>query len=146
MARCPNNCSCGRHDPEMLARRGRVLSAVKTGHSNGLEGTFHSPERRRLNSEQQLARSERQPKLALINSLKAGPCKDCGRVFPVECMDFDHVPDRGEKLFTLGPAGASCRPWDELRAEIDKCDVVCANCHRTRTLQRRMGARVEETG
>lgn len=69
-------------------------------------------------------------RMLLVSKAKNVPCHDCGNRFPEECMDFDHV--RGEKLFTVG----SCVRWkpdDVLQAEIDKCDVVCSNCHRIRT-------------
>ena len=71
-----------------------------------------------------------------LDALKAGPCMDCGGRFPPECMDFDHV--RGEKLFSLGSI-RNCTvkaPWREVLAEIEKCDLVCSNCHRTRTTRR----------
>lgn len=66
----------------------------------------------------------------VIVAAKDRPCMDCGGVFPVVCMDFDHRPGT-EKKFSIGGSG----PWSEsaMREEIAKCDVVCANCHRVRT-------------
>jgi len=52
-------------------------------------------------------------------------------------MDFDHV--RGDKEFTVSKAvqRAYALTLSRVRAEIAKCDVVCANCHRIRTERRR---------
>lgn len=72
-------------------------------------------------------------KLALVEEMKARPCADCGRTFPKVCMDFDHV--RGEKKYTIGTA-YRWLPMEKLKAEIEKCDVVCACCHRIRTESR----------
>lgn len=66
---------------------------------------------------------------AYINELKKAPCLDCKNIFPPECMDFDHV--RGTKKFNIGQT--SCRKWADVLKEIDKCDLVCSNCHRIRT-------------
>lgn len=73
-----------------------------------------------------------QAKRALVEKAKSGPCADCGRVFQPVCVDFDHV--RGEKKFTLGQY--RFRPLTDIEAEIAKCDVVCACCHRIRTSNR----------
>ncbi len=71
---------------------------------------------------------------ARIAELKANPCLDCGGTFPPECMDFDHRP--GEvKLF--GVSHGKAYAWERVEAEIAKCDLVCANCHRIRTRARR---------
>lgn len=61
------------------------------------------------------------------------PCTDCGQRFPPYVMDFDHRP--GEtKCFNLAIAAGQTRlSWERMEAEIAKCDVVCANCHRIRT-------------
>ena len=64
-----------------------------------------------------------------INWRKSVPCMDCGGVFPPCAMDFDHV--RGEKLFSIGSAHS--RSHQQVKEEIRKCDIVCANCHRIRT-------------
>jgi len=68
-------------------------------------------------------------KQALVRSLKDVPCADCGGRFHYSQMDFDHV--RGEKTAVVPRLIG--KPLDTLLAEIQKCDVVCANCHRQRT-------------
>ena len=70
---------------------------------------------------------------ALVDTEKDKPCADCRNKFPPECMDFDHV--RGEKRYGIGKMGQM--PLVSVMAEIAKCDVVCANCHRIRTRDRR---------
>lgn len=69
----------------------------------------------------------------LINPIKNVPCVDCDVCFPPSCMEFDHV--RGEKRGNVGAMNS----WSSATVlkEIEKCDVVCANCHRVRTAQRR---------
>jgi hypothetical protein len=51
-------------------------------------------------------------------------------------MDFDHR-DRTTKTAAVtrmvGRAG-----FERILAEVDKCDIVCANCHRARTHRRRL--------
>lgn len=70
-----------------------------------------------------------------VRKAKDVPCADCGGRFPSVCMDFDHIKD---KTFTIAQ---NKHRWGlkTLQAEIDKCDVVCANCHRIRTKERRLG-------
>jgi hypothetical protein len=53
-------------------------------------------------------------------------------------MDFDHIAERGPKRFRLA-AYASRKP-ETVAAEIAKCDVICANCHRIRTRARALAA------
>jgi hypothetical protein len=71
----------------------------------------------------------------LVDSFKSQPCADCGIQYPPCVMDFDHV--RGEKLFNVGELARGARKVDMILAEIDKCEVVCANCHRLRESRRR---------
>lgn len=69
---------------------------------------------------------------AIITAAKAVPCMDCGVSYPAHVMDLDHV--RGEKVGNLSKM--ALKTPDTILAEIAKCDVVCANCHRERTQQR----------
>ncbi len=71
----------------------------------------------------------------LIHRLKSVPCTDCGNTFPVYCMEFDHT--RGEKVCNV-PKLWHCSEAVFL-AEVEKCDVVCSNCHRIRTHTRKHG-------
>ena len=68
------------------------------------------------------------------------PCVDCGEDDPT-VLDFDHV--RGDKRCALGDvAKLITLPVDDLLAEIAKCDIRCANCHRKVTQQRREAKRI----
>lgn len=69
----------------------------------------------------------------LIKEAKNVPCVDCHETYPWYCMDFDHLRD---KKFNLSVAAQKAWALDTIRAEIEKCDVVCANCHRKRTFER----------
>lgn len=72
-----------------------------------------------------------------VGSLKARPCADCGGRFPPCAMDFDHRP--GEtKAFNVASITTGTR--DKILSEIAKCDLVCSNCHRIRTYNRRIAA------
>lgn len=68
----------------------------------------------------------------IIDKIKDKPCADCGHRFPSVVMDFDHV-DPTSKLFSIANRMARTVSLEVLLAEISKCEVVCANCHRLRT-------------
>jgi hypothetical protein len=67
----------------------------------------------------------------LMAFIKAHPCHDCGREFPGVCMDFDHR-DPETKAGSVSKMAVRAK-IPALLAEIAKCDLVCANCHRLRT-------------
>ena len=58
-----------------------------------------------------------------------GKCLDCGVEGNPWIYDFHHRNPE-EKEFNWGNHGTS--NWDNLVVELDKCDLLCANCHRTR--------------
>ena len=65
-----------------------------------------------------------------LDSLKENkPCLDCGLIYPSYVMDFDH---KREKEFTISEA-IRRHSRERILKEIEKCDLVCANCHRIRT-------------
>ncbi len=87
-------------------------------------------------NEGRIARKER---FVWLNELKKAPCSDCGNTFPPECMDFDHM-DPSTKLFNVSCAAVSGRSVESVMAEVAKCRLICANCHRIRTArQQRRG-------
>lgn len=82
-------------------------------------------------------RQRREELRQLIDNAKSQPCVDCRQRFPLPAMQFDHV--RGTKRFNLASALALAPSKDTLIKEMNKCDVVCANCHAIRTDERRTG-------
>lgn len=69
-------------------------------------------------------------KREIVRMAKSVPCTDCGIRYPTPVMDFDHR-DPSTKRFNL--SRSLNRALKDVLAEIEKCDVVCANCHRLRT-------------
>jgi hypothetical protein len=58
-------------------------------------------------------------------------CKDCGYNKHHVALDFDHVI--GKKKINICLA----KSISQAKREIEKCEVVCSNCHRIRTYMRR---------
>jgi hypothetical protein len=67
----------------------------------------------------------------LVTYLQSHPCVDCGEDDPV-VLDFDHV-DPAKKEFDIASMIKDAWGWRRIEAEIAKCAVRCANCHRRRT-------------
>jgi hypothetical protein len=128
---------CGEHKPaaEFAWRRRRL----------GQRDTYCRPCRAEYKREHYLANRERyiaenaRRKRALVEKrmrfliefFREHPCTDCGESDPI-VLEFDHL---GDKVFNVS-AGLRTHKWDTVLREIDKCEVVCANCHRRRTARR----------
>ena len=61
------------------------------------------------------------------------PCADCNIKYPYYVMDFDHLRDKERNVSRMSHDSGSL---DRIKAEIAKCELVCANCHRIRTYKR----------
>lgn len=85
----------------------------------------------------EIAFERMRPRRALIEAAKLAGCADCGIQRPdhPEIFDFDHPPG-AEKVGRGVNAFLTKGTLEDLAAEIAKCEVVCANCHRIRTKQR----------
>lgn len=141
----PRFCECGGRLRYRDARR-YSIPGVRAGHrwvciscgaikTRWEAATPEERERERVQSRRASAKYRGRIR-ATIAEAKNRPCADCGGRFPTCVMDFDHV--RGEKKFKVAQAVqlAYGLSLDRVRAEIAKCDVVCANCHRIRTASR----------
>lgn len=58
--------------------------------------------------------------------LSAHPCIECGETNPV-VLEFHH---RHRKDKAISEMVAGGYPTSTIQTEINKCDVLCANCHR----------------
>jgi hypothetical protein len=75
----------------------------------------------------QRARLSRDKKTRAI-ALMGSACYSCDRVGPTALFEFHHWDSR-EKDFGISADGLS-RPWENIAAELEKCVMLCANCHR----------------
>jgi len=78
-------------------------------------------------------RKQKKQLKAEVRLLKEKPCTDCGHSYPYWVMQFDHV--RGEKRGDVGYWVSHGKRNAAFR-EIAKCELVCANCHATRSHRR----------
>ncbi len=69
---------------------------------------------------------KRERKLKAIEYL-GGVCKKCGGTFHPAVYEFHH---RDQTLKDRDPSKMLQLSWKRLQEELDKCDLLCANCHR----------------
>lgn len=77
----------------------------------------------------------RKDQAKLLAELRTVPCLDCNLTFPYFVMQFDHRDATNKRYVVtqmIGRAGTGT-----ILAEVAKCDIVCANCHRDRSYRRR---------
>ena len=111
-------------------------SHTKTGYQswcrtckNKLENNwYHASEENKKKRAKQILERLRENKRKAIEYL-GGKCKDCAGVFHQSVYDFHHrdpkeKEESAEKLMH--------KSWDKIVKEINKCDLLCSNCHRIR--------------
>jgi len=64
-----------------------------------------------------------------IDSFKEAGCLHCGYNKHPCAIDFHHR-DPKTKVYLLSQISMHTKDIDIIKREIDKCDVLCANCHR----------------
>ncbi len=90
----------------------------------------HEREKTRL--VRQVAQRRSEVRQRIIEYLREHPCVDCGES-DIVVLEFDHVADKVADVSVYAGGG---RSWERVKAEIDKCEVRCANCHRRKTRER----------
>jgi hypothetical protein len=71
----------------------------------------------------------------LWNYLITHVCVDCAESDPV-VLEFDHLPGFVKIREVAMMVSSGTWSWATIEAEIAKCEVVCANCHKRRTSKR----------
>lgn len=76
--------------------------------------------------------ADRQEKRRTVVEAHGARCDMCGwvptRVIEYKALEFHHR-NPAEKLFTIGGVGLQ-KSLEALIAEAEKCDLLCARCHR----------------
>ena len=126
---------------------GRVLPLTEFAVKNRERGEYqtkcrscqraYSKQHYRDNKDQYIAKASRRNTLMrdrfaawILAYFEQHGCVDCGTKDPA-VLEFDHK-DRPSKVAAVSTLVRK-QSWRALVAEIDKCDVRCANCHRRRT-------------
>jgi 5-methylcytosine-specific restriction endonuclease McrA len=68
------------------------------------------------------------------------PCVACGETDPV-VLEFDHIKGKEAAIAELVYRNA---PLSRLQEEIEKCQVLCCNCHKRKTAKERGWYRCRE--
>jgi len=63
-----------------------------------------------------------------IVRLKGGKCEKCGYDKCLDCLQFHHI-DPETKSFPLSKEFLWRTKWEKILVELDKCQLLCANCH-----------------
>jgi len=59
---------------------------------------------------------------------KGGECEQCGYKKCPTALEFHHI-DPTQKEFAISKQPHT-RSWDRLKVELDKCSLLCSNCHK----------------
>lgn len=86
---------------------------------------------------QEKRRIRRQKIREKICDLKSKPCTDCNKSYPYYVMQYDHC--KADKEHNITDMVKNGLGFDTIKKEIDKCELVCANCHAERTHSRSNG-------
>jgi hypothetical protein len=86
-----------------------------------------SPEQEVANTVRYVSAHRKRLKIRSIQ-YKGGKCQLCGYCACNSALEFHHL-DKKTKNFGLSKRGWT-RSWESIKRELDKCILVCANCHR----------------
>ena len=128
MKRC-TVCEQNRPKEAFAPRRAQCHDCIR---AKDRERYYNSKDWARRRAEQRLRYARAK---AIVIELKKNPCTDCGGTFPPYVMQFDHR-DPSQKILTVSERTGAGHV-QSLLAEIERCDLVCANCHAIRTHRQR---------
>jgi hypothetical protein len=114
-----------------LKNRERILIAQKKYRDRNKHNRIYTESKRA--AARLLAKNRRE----YANRFKMKPCADCHIQYNPWVMHFDHL-DSSTKLAHVSIIVRSGGSFSRIKNEIDKCEVVCANCHAERTHQRQL--------
>lgn len=129
----PCACGCGGSlTPKDKYYRSRSYLSGHNGRKYD-DPTQHKREWNKRNKRQraEYRKNTRHTRKAFLVVYAGGICTDCEAIYDGTnaCMfDFHHI---GEKLFGVS-GNVMEKSMDKLRAEVDKCILLCGNCHRKR--------------
>mgnify|MGYP006935470923 CR=1 FL=1 len=122
-----NNIAHPKRLPEHKCPCGTFISARKTYCSDTCKEIYKprmSDDTKK--TQKQIIRDYRQKAKEKYIEYKGGKCEMCGYNKCIAALDFHHT-NPSEKEFNISSRIVS---WEIAKKELDKCILVCANCHR----------------
>lgn len=94
---------------------------------------YYAANKDKMKARAKIGRDKQRQRIRMhILGVKANtPCVDCDILYPPQVMEFHHR-DGEEKDGNVGDMYQRAVSIERLQQEIDKCDLLCANCHRMR--------------
>lgn len=117
------------YDQRRMARQRLASMLVRFANTPTSKIRLTASDRRMVAQHSRRAELVRLRKRKLVG-LFGGRCQDCGIIGPPVIYQFDHR-DPATKKFDIASKGRCS--WRVLIPELEKCDLVCANCHAIRT-------------
>ncbi len=125
---------CHKFKSRLHSRSGRQLKICTVCFNAHYKSLCKSEDALRRTAKEASKRARQRKEKVVLEHLQRSPCMDCGEN-NILVLEFDHRDPR-KKLGNVGEMLAKGTSYERLEAEMDKCDVVCANCHRIRTAKR----------
>jgi len=113
------------HSGEETMKRFNISKSTLTKYADNKRVKYTDEERKEINYNR--VRDYRQKLKERSITYKGGECEECGYKKCNGALEFHHL-DPNEKDFGVGQY--STLSWDKIKKELDKCIMVCANCHR----------------
>lgn len=125
-------------------RSGEYYEKCKDCYKSRGRNYYHANRERQLNLAKERKQRYIEERRTLLEKLKNKPCDDCGIIYPPWVMDYDHRDGKtkiGNVSFLVFRKLVN---FDKIQEEIEKCDLVCANCHRERTYKRIQESKIQK--
>lgn len=106
-------------------------SEERIRHNERCSRRYHADSSVNERQKEQLRQRKREDKIHAFDYF-GWECFDCGET-DINVIEFDHVPEKGPKLANPSKLMGMAHFYEVT----EKCEPVCCNCHRKRTLARK---------
>lgn len=123
-------------DPEKKAlraaqekeRRGKDIEGYRAYRREYRRNMTEEQKQRKREWSNEFRRKRYEERMELAVSLKGGCCRHCGLTDHYSVYDFHHLDPSTKKYKVSGIIG--WMKWEIVLAELEKCCLLCSNCHR----------------
>lgn len=102
-----------------------VKNLMWSNHKNNDDYVEQSYNSRNENTKKYITNKRREIKIKAVE-YKGGKCEVCGYNKCMTALEFHHL-DPSNKSFSIS---SKFKSWDNIVKELEKCVLVCSNCHR----------------